>query len=128
MEKLSNNEKLMQEVTEQLELSPKNISKEQSPCSKGPLQWKEDSQDNEIQLEDITRFIEMRKDLLENDFSFKLTNSIQRDNEFKHKTTDNVFQQVLGNTLLKTEPQSLKETFLQSKDYQLSMTTPIEPS
>jgi hypothetical protein len=124
MHKLSSNDQLMKNVVSQLEPSPRKIN-EQSPESKGPLEWKEDSQENDIQLEDISRFIEMRKDLLDNNFSFKLTNSVEQ-TKFQNKTTPNVFEQVLGNTLLKTQPQSLKETFLQSKDYQLSMTTPAE--
>ena len=104
-----------------------------TPDSKGPLHWKEDSSSNDLDLEDINRFINMRKDLLENDFSFKLTKNTDNLNlgnkssengalNIKSKTTDNVFQEVLGNTLLRTQGESIRQSFLKTEDYQLSVT------
>lgn len=93
----------------------------------------------------------MRKDLLENDFSFRLTRTEDpRQKGFACKGTgekldsgeggaeaskeglgksaigktnlENVFQEVVGNTLLKRENQSFADSFLQTEDYQLSLT------
>ena len=108
------------------ENSNKNDNSNKKSDSKGPLNWKEDSSENDLNFEDINRFINMRKDLLENDFSFKLTKTERKEENQqpsgKNKTTDNVFHQVLGKTLLKAEDSKFKDTFLRTEDYELSMT------
>jgi hypothetical protein len=149
--RMNENSELMLTVSQKLEtpkLKIENTPSKNSTDSKGPLNWKEDSSEKDVNLEDISNFINMRKDLLDNDFSFKLTrtenpskseysgkileinlNELQNDFNKPSKkkgalkeNLDNVFQEVVGNTLLKKENQSFTDTFLRTEDYQLSLT------
>ena len=146
---MNENSEMMLTVSQKLQtpkLKVQNTPSKKSSDSKGPLNWKEDSSEKDVNLEDITNFINMRKDLLENDFSFKLTQTDNQTQNLPNKVLDfgelkknlfekenksgkliknnldNVFQEVVGNTLLKKEDQSFTNTFLRTEDYQLSLT------
>ena len=151
---MSENSELMSTVSQKLRTKEAGIHStpsKNSTESKGPLNWKEDSSEKDVNLEDITNFINMRKDLLENDFSFKLTRTQEPQSpevsgrvlEFtskkkgemseqgqsarvgsgmKEKDLDNVFQRVVGDTLLDRQEPSVADTFLKTEDFQLSLT------
>lgn len=138
----------MQSVTQKLQTpNPRatNTPSKNSSDSKGPLNWREDSCDRESGLEDIQKFIDRRNGPFQSNFSFQLTRtedpgksdllrkmmneqlgeSQQSESESAHSLKQNlanVFQEVVGNTLLKEEDKSFTDSFLKTEDYQLSLT------
>lgn len=81
--------------------------------------------DPEMNLADIHRFIDMRKDLLEADFSFKLTQRADAVSYLKqnHDSGENVFQKVIGESIASGRPES-DDIMLRTEDYRLTLTQP----
>ena len=79
---------------------------------------------NEMGLEDIHKFIDMRKDLLEKDFSFKVTRQIvNSSHQTRESSMENVFQEVLGDSMGNTR-RAMEDTMMRTDDYRLTLTQP----